>query len=248
MSQMSCHFPLLTRDQCPEHLKVPCLMTGYRRRLSFYSSLSSLFYLHNQWCNIIIFVAQIPLSLYSYSVDRNSLSLLLLASCMMHTPVSIAYHTLMAMNADVRNFLKRADYACIFVMINMTSIAIGYYPFRVLDLQHYQYFQVAVTACLSLRSFTWTSITSTRMMRSLLVGATIVSALSPIAISSRPSWGLLSCVCYLAGGALWALHFPESVFPVHFDTTLNSHALMHIAVVLAHLSFYQFIRANASLE
>ena len=251
MSLMS----LLSRDQAPEHLRLPSMLTGYRPKLSFLESLRSLFYLHNQWGNAWVFIVQIPVSIYFYCKSSSTdhafdASALLLASCLIHTPVSIAYHVFMSVGADVRCRLKRADYACIFVMINLITVAIGWHPFSNGRYnKHIQYTQVAATVLLSIASYASTSRTSsrmTRMTRALLVGAVVLSALSPIAFAVHRFWGLVACASLFFGGTVWALHFPESVVPVVFDLHMNSHALMHVAIVVAHVSFYEFIDANVA--
>lgn len=85
----------------------------------------------------------------------------------------------------------------------------------------------------------------TRVLRTILSGIVITIALFPVFFSvgiKYPAlYGLGACVSYAIGGLVWVLHIPERFVPYLFDNNMNSHALMHVSIVVSHLLFYMFV-------
>ena len=259
------HKGLLSWEDAPTFLKSSSnvVKTGYRPQMDLQKCFASLFYTHNQWGNIWVFILQIPLSalacilLIMFGGLDSPLDytpfLLMLGTCLVHTPVSIIYH--LCISPSVKLSLNRADYALIFVMTFMISYALGYYPFKCN--QTFQIVQLSLTGMLAAFNVVFAltpaykGASRTRVLRTLLTGGVITLAILPVFYSAVTNglkaphypavWGLSSCFSYVIGGLTWTLHFPEAFFPHRFDCHMNSHAWMHVFIVVSHMLFYMFI-------
>lgn len=240
------------------------IVAGERPPMGAMDCMRSLFYLHNQWANIWIFILKIPMSatacfILSSRVIANGDGYthiipfaVLLFACLAHTPVSIAYHLFMPVSPSLKLALNRADYACIFVMIMLITYALGFYPFFCQpQLQRAQLFLTGVPAAMNVAmSLTpvYRRASQTRAIRAVSSGIVICLALTPVfysaahdGITGPAALGLAACASYVIGGLVWVFHFPECMFPGVFDRHLNSHACMHACIVVSHMLFYGFI-------
>ena len=232
-------------------MKHHLIKSGYRPNLNYMQCFYSLFYLHNQWAIIWTFIVKIPLSallcmfcIQSMHSMQSIPFIVLFAACLIHTPVSVLYHMFMCVSPSVKLAWNRADYALIFVMILMTSYSLGYYPFYCNSRLHMiQMLTCGVPAILNIiwvLTPMYKHAFETRILRTVSSGLVIVLALFPVYYSIN-YYGIAAIVFYIIGAILWVMHLPEMIFPYVFDNNMNSHAWMHVCIVMSHLMFYGYI-------
>lgn len=257
----------LRYEDTPEFLKDKsgAVRSGYRPQLTYRQCIASLGYLHNQSGNVWVFIAKIPLSavacaaacahVASHGDGQHTLPFaVLFAACLVHTPVSVAYHLFMCVSPRVKMALNRADYSLIFVMVVMISYTLGYFSMHCApELRAWQMVATAAPAAANVGlalSPLYAKANQTRALRTFFSAIVITLALMPVFYDAAyghktpynsASWGLASCFSYVAGAAIWIARFPERWFPFTFDNHLNSHAWMHVAIAASHLLFYMFI-------
>ena len=161
----------------------------------------------------------------------------------------------MPVGDPVKLALNRADYALMFVMAVIVSYTLGFYPFYCNP--QFQLVQMLGCGVASALNVVWALTPvyrkshQARLLRVLLSAAVVTLALLPVFYTAATStgwyapyypaaWGLAAWAFFPIGALVWVLHFPEKWIPRVFDCNMNSHAWMHLCVVVSHLLFYAF--------
>ncbi|KXZ52110.1 hypothetical protein GPECTOR_10g1133 [Gonium pectorale] len=171
----------------------------------------------------------------------------------LHAPCSIAYHTFMCMSPKVANFWRRMDLTFVLVLNLLTTFALGYFTWGL---------RGVLVSCAIDAVIVLVGIYNVMHLKEgqpvdrvkvvTLIGISALGYYVPVtyrgigaAISGR-FWlefaaALLMIICHSAGGACYALHWPQRQFPVVFDRCGFSHNIMHVALFFCYNTAYPYL-------
>eukprot|EP00798_Chlamydomonas_sp_ICE-L_P025775 gene25775-11441_t len=256
----------LTLDQVPEYLHHPYVKNGYRYGGTHKQCMLSLFCMHNETVNTWTMIACMIVStaLFTYAMAKFDLEngeiaafLAIWLSAIIHNPFSICYHMFTPISDKTYNRWRKADtvlicacsvllnfsltyYVCdeiwqVALIIGLHAVVSGYSIYKLLSLPDglpldkiAQAFRLAIICLIYWAPMVWQTV------REIIEG--------------NPSWGLtfaltlVVILCLSSSGFIYAYSFPERFAPEGmFDTVGNSHQLMHVLVIFAHVAEYIFL-------
>ena len=156
--------------------------------------------------------------------------------------------------------LKKWDYTMIFPQSILLAYALGHEAFRC----HPRWFVIHLTLVLLGCAFNITMaqtslfarVATSRLPRLLSTSLVVICYLFPPLMAaaefdwrldahqqanSPAFWAVCIGLTALSAGVVWFARFPERIWPKKFDTTLHSHACMHLIIAVGHLLEWMFI-------
>ena len=237
--------------EVPEHLRFnPFVTNGYRfYKLSFWQSIYSLFYLHNETLNIlthgapfIYFLLFMPRHIPWDLIDYHFLAYLHITGCVAPWLGSCVYHTFMNHRSGVDLYQKLLKWDVIGIWITQslgasttiyTSLIL--YPFWLQFIFIFLYSLIAIRALQHtlLASGVW----KRRLGFAILVGMRVLAFILRLnAIEIGQASPLIHTIMQeiwpIIGALISAARIPERWYPGYFDLALNSHNLLHIFAVI----------------
>ena len=251
-------YDLLVRD-IPEWLRFPHVKSGYRIGGNFIDGLLSLFKSHNELINAwtMIIGSLISLGIFIYALHSPAMTITdkfaftcLFLSAIVHMPFSVGYHLFSPISNQVFIAWRRLDLSFIFIASILLTYALSHYVFSrkwttiMTSLS-------AITASVAIYNIYDDNNTNVeRRSQSLLVGLIICVYMTPMVyqfykefpeITTRSIATITTFASLLVGGFVYALNFPECLFDQVFDIIGQSVNIMHICIIIAHISEFVFV-------
>ena len=246
------------KTKVPEWLHFPHITTGYRYKesMTYYTCLHTLFTLHNESISIVTmilanFVATL-LFVYSlihfpYSLKCLSAFFALYMTSTLHLPFSVGYHLFLPISPSVYNLWRRLDLIFIFV-----SAILSTYALSILSTPYFVTIILTISSII-ISSIAWKYIYKLReyeqlnkVRHTLLIASVVMIFILPMIYKSITSeFGYIqistigTIISLLTGAIVYAKNIPESLCAEKFDILCNSHSIMHLCLIAAHV--FQFI-------
>lgn len=261
----------LTKNEVPLYLKEKNIYTGYRLNGDYYTCLLSLFKIHNETLNAwTMIIGSIISSYYLYyymnlfqfscNLDKIPFYCLWLSS-ILHMPLSVGNHLFLCINKKTFTLWKKIDLIGIFFVSVLLTYSFSYFIFK----------NIFITLYLTLFSFliySFATITISnkdynkginKLLHTIGIGFAVCIYLLPIIINiiydfnnynsfldyinnSKYLYNIIIILSSLFCGAiLFILQIPEKYYPYKFDIIGNSHQLMHITLIIAHIAEYKYL-------
>ncbi|XP_073990987.1 progestin and adipoQ receptor family member 4 [Rhodnius prolixus] len=242
---------LLKWHDMPPHLQFnPYIHTGYRPLLTFWESLASLFYLHNETINIvthgvpIVFILVVTPRVMPWTqIDSHFLAWCHISGSVAPWIGSFIYHLFMNIKQPPSFYHRLLQLDMLGIWVSQSFGALPMVVASVFCLPKLLQWLIISCYCLFaivglFKALSASSPWNRRLcfalpflMRNLLcvLRLTKYGGGDPSSISYVILQDLLSVV----GGAIGAVNIPEKWFPGYLDLYLNSHNIMHVLVVSA---------------
>jgi predicted membrane channel-forming protein YqfA (hemolysin III family) len=261
----------LTRNEVPIFLKEKYIYTGYRLNGDYYQCLLSLFKLHNETLNAwTMIIGSIISSYYLYYymnilkfncfLDKIPFYYLWLSS-ILHMPLSVGNHLFLCINKKTFVFWKKIDLIGIFFVSVLLTFGFSYFVFK----------NPFITIYLTLFSFILYSIATIlisnrdydqgieKFLHTIGISFIVIIYLIPIIINTIYDYSnfntflefiynsiyfhnsIIIIGSLLLGAIIFILQIPEKYYPYTFDIIGNSHQLMHLTLIIAHIAEYKFL-------
>lgn len=246
-------------DSVPNYLQREYIVDGYRVGGGYLSAMRSLFELHNEtmnaWTMVWISTAS---TVCLWDVWRNMGTIpapfwMIWLSVLLHFPFSLGLHLFIGISEDVRKTWRTLDVFFIQFCSVLLAGALGYYVCQ----QYYSVF-MSVTLAAFVRN-----VYSTMVRRRIWnipkpelakqVAVMVFMYGTPVLIQGFLDFynGLYfdGAIPYLVvltivlevGRRTYSKHVPEKWAPGQFDYFFNSHQIMHVMALLAHLLEWAFV-------
>ncbi|XP_063244128.1 progestin and adipoQ receptor family member 4 [Bacillus rossius redtenbacheri] len=248
---------LLHFRDMPPHLQFnPYIFTGYRPLLSFWGSINSLFYLHNETINIVThgvpivyILVTVPALLPWEQVDSTFLPWCHIAGSVAPWIGSFLYHLFMNLERGELIYYRLLQLDMLGIWVSQSFGALPMVCASVHCLPWLLRWFLILSYCLLsvwglYKAMTAWSPWERRLcflLPFVMRGALCVLRLSVHGGGDPGSLVhvVLQDVVSALGGAIGAMHIPEKWFPGTVDLYLNSHNIMHVLVVMAVYSMHQ---------
>jgi predicted membrane channel-forming protein YqfA (hemolysin III family) len=197
--------------------------------------LSSLWYRHNQFANVWIMLATMPISLglgwWAWGRLAPTKCAAMVLAWWIHAPVSAAYHLLQEVSEVWWARLKRWDYTMIFPQAVLLAYAMDG-PVRL----------VVVCSIVNLGLAFHPQLFHGRVPRLVCTGVVVAGYLWPAVLDAGTNaWASSIVVVALLTGTVWASRVPERCWPGRFDLGMHSHACMHLCIAVGHLLEWGYV-------
>lgn len=249
--------PLFNKNEhdVPEWLRFPHIKTGYRHGGDHYSCFLSMFKYHNECLNAWSMVAGAVVSVCMtwwvfaeyHPTGMNALAFACFClSYILHTPWSFGYHMFLPISQEVYLWWQRMDASFVFVMSALLTFSLSW-NFLSPAMTMLLFLADVTIVCVGIRDIFKPPPNNTRLRRVTIMGLSALGYLIPVFLKLfvRFDIGTLLIPISLMGGALvYAHHFPERLAPGRFDAFGNSHHIMHLGVIVAHIMGFRFVLDN----
>lgn len=229
----------------------PSIVRGFRREGQYRGCLGELLSWHNETLNAwtMILGSAVSLALWGWSFsftacrpDAQMVFFTLMLSGVVGTPASVQYHLMCSVSADSKHACRRADVRCIFLASTLLTFALALF---VLPL-----WGTCILVLLSARLCidTWLHYPGTdddKIALARRLAKTVGMYLAPMAfafcVHGLPHfWAALLSLA--VGASLYVANVPERWAPGCFDHVGQSHQLMHLCIIAAHVTEFMFVR------
>lgn len=261
----------LIKSEVPKHLQEKYIYTGYRLYGNYYQCLYSLFKLHNETLNAwTMIIGSIISTYYLYYYINNILFELkyyqipfysLWFSSIFHMPLSVGNHLFLCINKKVFKLWKKIDIIGIFFVCVLQTLSFSFYvfknPFNTFYLTFFSFMLYSVaTIIVSNREY---DNGIEKVLHTTGIGIMIFIYLIPIIfnlyldyfkyntilefiINSKFFYNSIIIILSLVfGGFIYVKQIPEKYYPYTFDIIGNSHQIMHLTLIIAHIAEYKFL-------
>ncbi|XP_069700169.1 progestin and adipoQ receptor family member 4 isoform X2 [Periplaneta americana] len=248
---------LLHFRDMPPHLQFnPYIFTGYRPLLTFWGSINSLFYLHNETINIlthgipiVYILVTVPGLMPWDQIESRFLPWCHIVGAVSPWIGSFVYHLFMNLERGEVVYYKLLQLDMLGIWISQSFGALPMVYASVFCLPWACRWLILSSYCLLSMWGLYKALTAWSpwerrlcfllpfVMRLLLCGLRY----SPLGGGDPASLVhvILQDAVSALGGAIGAMHIPEKWFPGTVDMYLNSHNIMHVLVVMAVYSMHQ---------
>ena len=250
---------LVTFDEIPSWQKDnKFILTGYRLNYTVRMCLRSLFFFHNEWGNVWTHLLGLAffiiMSTYFFSrilflaPSHVTVFTLFISACMLCMGCSSTYHLFRAHYCEkVFNRMVLADYFGITCLIVGSFIPLLWYTFACHTTWRIVYLaMISTLGSAGLvgpffnffdhpKFFIYRTMLFVVMTASGIIPTIHFVIIVPLNGTTIPFLGGLALMFlfYSAGVIIYALRFPERMYPGHFDIWFQSHQIWHVFVLAA---------------
>lgn len=248
-------------DEVPTWLSFPAIHSGYRIGGNVTSNLYSLFQWHNETINAwtMIWVSLWSISSFSYIkfvLNVSGINLIpfacLCISALVHMPFSVGYHLLRPISLEQCTKLRYLDnlFICIGLCFLCFSLSFFTFPFPATIAYTGTCVLIAYTISKKIDMSPNALNTSKQAGNVSLITSFCMFPLLVACVKLGLWTELVVCLSSLVLGAfVYTKRIPEIWYPYTFDYIGNSHNIMHVCILIAHVveyivvykSFVQFV-------
>lgn len=192
--------------------------------------------------------------LYNVGVGAPFTLILVTASAIVHLPWSVGYHIFNSVSPQCATQWRTMDIIFIFVSGFMLCVSLGYYAFPL-----HTYINVVSTCfvvCVVGITKTIDNRSNANLGHIILPYIALLCAcyVSPMILyctvySHGKSECSVHCIAVIAslvlGAYVFAKELPQKLYPGKFNLIGNSHNIMHICIIIAHINEFQFVKKLA---
>jgi len=262
-------------NELPEFLKDnEYLLKWHRPQLnSFFKCLTSMFEVHtetiNIWSHLLGAVYFVILTFYFMTRSEDVINLetkftftFLLFGAITCLSCSSSFHCFSCHSPEIGSIFRRFDYCGVIIMIVFSSISWFYFAFYCdLHLKIIYITSMVVLGAISIgivipEKFGTPEYRGTRAGLFIIVGlSAAIPALHHLfrtgfwAALDHLIWLIISAVCFLSGGSIYAVRFPECMWAGKFDIWGQSHQILHLCVLIGAWASYRgaFLLAQSKI-
>lgn len=240
----------------PEWLRFPYIMSGYREGGDHYSCFLSMFKYHNEcfnaWSMLVEALVSVCMTCWVLVSHRptglDALPFVCFClSCILHTPWSFGYHMFIPISREVSTWWQRMDATFVHVMSALLTFSLSW-NFLSPTTTFILCIADIVIVFIGIKDiFSPQSKNNTRLRKVLIMGLSALGYLIPVLMKLCTRFDIVTLmipVSLLCGAFAYAFHFPERFAPGRFDAFGNSHHVMHLGVIIAHIAGFCFIFNN----
>jgi predicted membrane channel-forming protein YqfA (hemolysin III family) len=238
---------IVSINNAPKYLH-SYILTGYRINTDYNECFKSLFMVHNETLNCwtMIFNVIVSSVILFYTAHLSVAFIILWFSCIIHAPFSVGYHLFRCIDTKTHNLWRKLDIIFIIITCNLIYIALGWHSLQVQLFYFILYISIISSLC-----FIYDFISNikagepipNKIQHTAKIAFFVMIYLFPMLYNNDICF-YIAFLSLFIGGSVYGLSFPEKYYPVIFDFIGNSHFIMHISLLFAHLSEYNFIYKN----
>lgn len=241
------------KNDIPDHLHIDHIDSGYRCPEEYNTltkCLKSLFEFHNEtisvWIMIIASMVSIMLTIKEKDVALKVLTL----SAVLHLPFCVLNHIANPIDRNHNYIYRKLDVIAIFLVSILVTFSLGYHTIETKYLIILMLISMLICLMSSYYILTHDNYdleSVDRITHTVGVGLAVAVYLIPMFIATYKDRKHLSKLLTVLGafgtGALFfACGIPERFIPGGLDLVGNSHQLMHITLLIAHIAKIDFIK------
>lgn len=236
-------------EDVPEYTRTKNIIRGYRVGGNYTECLFSLFKWHNDCLNAWTMIVAYSIStcyvaylLASCNIPTLDSILLLLYACghLFHLPFTVGYHLFVSISETVAGQWLRYDVCAVYFSKFFTVISMSYFAYDdniLLLLNIIIGLIVAIWGIIKFWNTNHDSVPN-KLQQALYVGAMVLCFVTPmvyVAVLNQGTTAAIATIILLVstfiGASCYAFGIPERLCPGVFDILLNSHVVMHIAII-----------------
>ena len=261
----------LNASRVPPWLRFPYIESGYRLGGTYSDGILSLFKIHNEWLNAWTMIAANVISTVLFLLHvKNTIDPLneieqcpnvsiisaigpfavLWISALIHLPFSLGYHLFMPISREVFELWRKLDFYMIFASSLLLAISLG----TSVDPWWFGWVNAIPIVFIACDAILFSERKYDRSKQTKQVGMAVVFYLIPMIIQTNNEYTSANEIFYAMGaiasltiGAVaYAFSIPECFSPGTFDLFGNSHHLMHLSILAAHVCEFGFLLERSS--
>ena len=173
-----------------------------------------------------------------------------LASCLIHAPFSIAFHTFRCISKEQKDYWRNLDISFVLIASVFLTFALSAFVFSTqitLALTALS----GIVACVGIHIITTMHHTfhdASKTYKYTIVGCVIIPILIYLIpmVFSMNKWAALTIGALLCGLFVYVAAIPERLSPGTFDSFGHSHNIMHMCLIVAHVGEFLFMQREKS--
>ena len=254
-------FPVKSKD-APIYMQYIGVCNYYRVGGNYIECVKSLFYLHtetfNVWSVIISFMFSLFSSIRSSYLIHDSWPafLLFFFASLIHSPASLCLHLFMTISVETFRYWRKMDMLGIFTGSVCFTFALSYYvfPWWGIFFNTMTTFSLAVTALRKLINIPdhvplhdpSLTIYTFSVIIAYWIPMAFILCYDGMPLSIASMCAILELLFLSFAALSFASNWPQKRFPGKFDLIGNSHHIMRLCVMTAHINKFCFIVDSAT--
>lgn len=233
----------------PTWARYKYVLSGYRRpHISKLDCIKSIFSGCNESTNAItmMIASIISCGLYAYALNTRcstwfdvSVYSAFLASCLVHAPFSIGFHTFRCISAETKERWRKLDLSFVLIASIFLTFALSAHVFPI----HMTLFLTALSsfvACIGIYVIHNRHDVANKYFIIGCISVPVMIYLLPMVIHASV-WTTVTIGALLCGMLVYVTSIPERFSPGRFDTVGHSHNIMHICLIVAHVAEFMWL-------
>lgn len=237
-------------NEVPNWMKDGFIVRGYR--VSEYKGfVHEMFSWHNETINAWTMIASaiVSLSLYLWVIPRTStlfekfVFTAFLISCLIHLPFSLMYHLRMHISKEEKLGARKLDITFIFIASIFLTFALGAFVLPI----HFTTMLTCLSVYLAVKVIKdYDGHEEDKWYITMMLAKCVAVYLTPVVIATinnlvHPVYAFSIILSLAIGAFVYVYQIPERFAKETFDYVGQSHQIMHLTLLVAHLAEFCFL-------